>query len=240
MTIRIGINGFGTIGRLVLRGIKETGRTEFQVVAINDLGSVDANARLLRNDSVHARFPSEIKVIDGALDTGDGPITVLNEKDPGALPWRDMGIDIAFECSGKFRSGERTTRHLHAGTARVLISAPSDGADLTVVYGGTHEKLVADQRIVSNGSCTTNGAAPIASVLHDAIGIDSESIVTAHGYTGDQSLVDGLHKDPRHGRAAGISMIPSTTDAAKAVCRVLPDIKGRIDGMAPRMPQWRC
>ena len=236
MTIRIGINGFGRIGRLVLRGIRETGRSDFQLVAVNDLGSAEANAKLLRHDSVHGRFPGEVSTTEGAIDIGDGPIAVLSEKDPGRLPWRDMGIDIAFECSGKFRSRDLAARHLDAGASRVLVSAPSDGADLTVVYGVNHEKLRTEHRIVSNGSCTTNCVAPIAATLHDAIGIHTGSIVTAHGYTGDQNLLDGLHKDPRRGRAAGISMIPSTTGAAKAVGQVLPHLEGRLDGMALRVP----
>lgn len=236
MTTRIGINGFGRIGRLVLRGIKETGRADYKVVAVNDLGLAKSNARLLRHDSVHGHFPGEVKVTDTEIDVGDGPITVLGEKDPVNLPWQELGIDIAFECSGKFRSRDLAARHLEAGARRVLVSAPADGADLTVVYGVNHKQLRAEHRIVSNGSCTTNCAAPIALILHETIGIECGSIVTAHGYTGDQNLIDGLHKDPRRARAAGVSMIPTTTGAATAVGQVLPDLEGRIDGMALRVP----
>ena len=236
MGIRIGINGFGRIGRLVLRGIVETGRDDYEVVAINDLGPTDTNAHLLRHDSVHGRFPGEVKVAEDTIDVGFGPIDVLSETDPAALSWRDLGADVVFECSGKFRRREQAVKHLEAGARRVLVSAPSEGADLTVVYGVNHERLKAADRIVSNASCTTNCAAPIASVLHDAIGIDSGSIVTAHGYTGDQNLVDGLHRDPRRARAAGVSMIPTTTGAAKAVGTVLPELEGRIDGSALRVP----
>lgn len=236
MTIRMGINGFGRIGRLVLRGIIETERAEFEVVAINDLGSAKSNARLLRHDSVHGRFPGEVTATDEEMNVGYGPMKVTSEKDPANLPWKELGVDIAFECSGKFRGRELAARHLEAGARRVLISAPADGADLTVVYGVNHEQLVAQHRIVSNGSCTTNCAAPIALVLQDTIGIESGSIVTAHGYTGDQNLIDGLHKDPRRARAAGVSIIPTTTGAAKAIGQVLPELAGRIDGTALRVP----
>lgn len=236
MSTRIGINGFGRIGRLVLRGIKETGRTDCEVVAINDLGSVEDNAHLLRHDSVHGCFPGEVVVASTSIDIDDSPVAVSGEKDPSELPWRQLGVDLVLECSGKFRSREKAAKHLEAGAQRVLISAPADGADLTVVYGVNHALLKAEHRIVSNGSCTTNCAVPIAQVLHETIGIVSGSIVTAHGYTGDQNLIDGLHRDPRRARAAGVSMIPTTTGAAKAVGQVLPDLEGRIDGMALRIP----
>lgn len=236
MTIRIGINGFGRIGRLVLRGLTESHRNDYTVVAINDLGPLQTNAHLLRHDTVHGQFPGEVKVVDGAIDVGNGPIKVLSETDPGQLPWRDLGVDIAFECSGKFRKREQAAKHLNAGARRVLVSAPAEGADLTVVYGVNHEALKTEHKIVSNASCTTNCAAPVAAVLDQAIGIEYASIVTVHAYTGDQHLVDGLHKDLRRARAAAASMIPTTTGAARAVSEVLPHLKERLDGMALRVP----
>jgi glyceraldehyde 3-phosphate dehydrogenase len=236
MTIRIGINGFGRIGRLVLRGITETRRNDYTVVAINDLGPPQTNAHLLRHDTVHGLFPGEVKVVDGAIDVGNGPIKILSEKDPGRLPWRDLNVDIAFECSGRFRKREQASKHLDAGARRVLVSAPAEGADLTVVYGINHEALKAEHKIVSNASCTTNCAAPVAAVLDQAIGIECGSIITTHAYTGDQHLVDGLHTDLRRARAAAASMIPTTTGAARAVGEVLPHLKGRLDGMAVRVP----
>jgi glyceraldehyde 3-phosphate dehydrogenase len=236
MTTRIGINGFGRIGRLVLRGIKETGRIDYEVAAINDLGPPETNAHLLRHDTVHGRFPGEVRVFDSAIDIGSGLIKVLSEKEPSRLPWRDLGIDIVFECSGRFRKREQLAQHIEAGARRVLVSAPAENADLTVVYGVNHNQLAPAHIVVSNASCTTNCAAPIAHVLHDAIGIENGSIITAHGYTGDQRLVDGLHKDLRRARAAATSMIPTTTGAARAVGKVLPELAGRIDGMALRVP----
>lgn len=236
MTIRIGINGFGRIGRLVLRAIHETGRTDYEVVAINDLGPPETNAHLLRHDTVHGRFPGKVEVDGHTLKVGSRSMAVLSERDPSQLPWRDLGVDIAFECSGKFRKEGQAAKHLDAGAHRVLVSAPADGVDLTVVYGVNHQALGAQHRIVSNASCTTNCVAPLAAVLHDAIGIESASIVTAHGYTGDQNLVDGLHRDLHRARAAAASLVPTTTGAAKAVGAVIPALAGRIDGMALRVP----
>ena len=236
MAVRVAINGFGRIGRLVLRAIAESGRKDIEVVAINDLGSVDANALLLKYDSVHGRFPGNIKTTKSSMDLGRGPIKVLAERDPAKLPWKDLGVDIALECTGLFTAREKAAAHLTAGAKKVLISAPGENSDLTVVYGVNHKELKKSHKIVSNASCTTNCLAPVAQVLHKACGIEQGYMTTIHAYTGDQNTVDTLHKDPRRARAAGVSMIPTSTGAAKAVGLVLPELKGKLDGTSIRVP----
>lgn len=236
MAVRVAINGFGRIGRLVLRAIAESGRKDIDVVAINDLGSVEANAHLLKWDSVHGPFPGKIKVTKSSFDLGRGPIKVLAERDPSKLPWKDLGIDIAFECTGIFTSKEKAGAHLTAGAKRVLISAPADGAEITVVYGVNHKDLKKSHKIVSNGSCTTNCLAPVAQVLNKAVGIERGYMTTIHAYTGDQNTVDTLHSDARRARAAGLSIIPTSTGAAKALGLVLPELKGKLDGTSVRVP----
>jgi len=236
MTVRVAINGFGRIGRLVLRAIAESGRNDIEVVAINDLGPVETNAHLLRFDSVHGRFPHEV-VIDGdMIIAGSQRMKVTAIKDPTQLPHKALGVDIALECTGIFTARDKAALHLAAGAKRVLVSAPADGADLTVVYGVNHDKLTKDHLVVSNASCTTNCLAPVAKVLHDAIGIDHGFMTTIHSYTGDQPTLDTMHKDLYRARAAALSMIPTTTGAAKAVGLVLPELKGRLDGSAIRVP----
>jgi glyceraldehyde 3-phosphate dehydrogenase len=236
MAVRVAINGFGRIGRNILRAIIESGRSDIKVVAINDLGPVETNAHLLRFDSVHGRFPGEVKVDGDSIDAGTGSIKVTAERDPSKLPWADLGVDIALECTGFFTSKEKASAHLTAGAKRVLISAPGDGADLTVVYGVNHDKLSSEHVVVSNASCTTNCLAPVAKVLNDAIGIEQGFMTTIHAYTGDQPTLDTLHKDLYRGRAAAMSMIPTSTGAAKAVGLVLPELKGRLDGVSIRVP----
>jgi len=236
MAVRVAINGFGRIGRLVLRAIAESGRKDIEVVAINDLGSVEANAHLLKWDSVHGPFPGKIKVTKSSFDLGRGPIKVLAERDPSKLPWGEMGVDIAFECTGIFTSKEKAGMHLTAGAKRVLISAPAEGADITVVYGVNHQQLKKSHKIVSNASCTTNCLAPVAAVLNKAVGIEQGYMTTIHAYTGDQNTVDTLHSDARRARAAGLSMIPTSTGAAKAVGLVLPELAGKLDGTSIRVP----
>ena len=236
MTVRVAINGFGRIGRLVLRAIIENSKSDIQVVGINDLGSVQDNAFLLKYDSVHGPFPAPIKVDGNTMDVGQGPIRITSERDPSKLPWKELNVDIAFECTGIFTSGDKARLHLDAGAKKVLISAPGTDIDLTTVYGVNHDKIEAGHRIISNASCTTNCLAPVAKVLHEAIGIEAGFMTTVHAYTGDQSLVDTLHKDPRRARAAAMSMIPSTTGAAKAVGLVLPELKGKLDGTSIRVP----
>ncbi len=236
MSVRVGINGFGRIGRNVLRAIVENGRKDIEIVALNDLGPVETNAHLLRFDSVHGRFPGEVKVEGDTISVGAGPIKVTAIKDPAQLPWKALGIDIAFECTGIFTSKDKAKMHLDAGAKRVLISAPSDGADLTVVYGVNHDKLTKDHKVVSNASCTTNCLAPVAKVLNDAVGIDKGFMTTIHAYTGDQPTLDTMHKDLYRARAAALSMIPTSTGAAKAVGLVLPELAGKLDGVAIRVP----
>src|SRR3978361_340583 len=236
MTVKVAINGFGRIGRNVLRAIIESGRTDIEVVALNDLGPVETNAHLLRFDSVHGRFPGEVTVKGDSISLGNGFIKVTAERDPSKLPWKDLGIDIALECTGIFTSKEKAGTHLTAGAKRVLVSAPADGADLTVVYGVNHDKLTRDHKVVSNASCTTNCLAPVAKVLNDAVGIDKGFMTTIHSYTGDQPTLDTLHKDLYRARAAALSMIPTTTGAAKAVGLVLPELKGKLDGSSIRVP----
>lgn len=236
MTVRVAINGFGRIGRNVLRAIVESGRKDIEVVAINDLGPVETNAHLLRFDSVHGRFPHEVKVSGDTIDVGRGPIKVTAIKNPAELPHKELKVDIAFECTGIFTSKEKASAHLTAGAKRVLVSAPADGADLTVVYGVNHDKLGKDHKVVSNASCTTNCLAPVAKVLNDAIGIEKGFMTTIHAYTGDQPVLDTMHKDLYRGRAAALSMIPTSTGAAKAVGLVLPELNGKLDGVAIRVP----
>jgi glyceraldehyde 3-phosphate dehydrogenase len=231
MTVRVAINGFGRIGRNILRSLVEHGRTDIEVVAINDLGPVETNAHLFRYDSVHGRFAGEVKVDGDTIDVGRGRIKVTAVRDPAELPHRDLGVDIAFECTGIFTSRDKASAHLAAGAKRVLVSAPCDNADKTIVYGVNHNTLTADDLVVSNASCTTNCLAPVAKVLHDLAGIERGYMTTIHAYTGDQATVDTLHKDRRRARAAALSMIPTSTGAAKAVGLVLPgQAGGRDDG----------
>jgi glyceraldehyde 3-phosphate dehydrogenase len=236
MSIRIGINGFGRIGRNVLRAIVESGRNDLVVVGINDLFPIETNAHLLRFDSVHGRFPADVKVSGDTIDCGTGKIKVTAIKNPAELPWKELGVEIALECSGHFNSKEKASAHLTAGAKRVLVSAPADGADLTAVYGVNHDKLAKQHLVVSNASCTTNCLAPVAKVLNDAIGIERGFMTTIHAYTNDQPTLDQGHTDLYRARAAAQSMIPTSTGAAKAVGLVLPELAGRLDGVAIRVP----
>ncbi|MEM7498204.1 MAG: type I glyceraldehyde-3-phosphate dehydrogenase [Pseudomonadota bacterium] len=234
MAVKVAINGFGRIGRNVLRAIVESGRTDVEVVAINDLGPVETNAHLLRYDSVHGRFPATVTVDGDTIDVGRGPIRVTAERDPAALPWGD--VDIALECTGIFTSKDKAALHLKNGSKRVLVSAPASGADKTIVYGVNHQTLTADDMVVSNASCTTNCLGPVAHVLHEKIGIRQGFMTTIHSYTGDQPTLDTMHKDLYRARAAAMSMIPTSTGAAKAVGLVLPELNGKLDGVAIRVP----
>jgi len=234
MTVKVAINGFGRIGRNVLRGIIESGRKDIEVIAINDLGPVETNAHLLRFDSVHGRFPGEVTTGEDWIDAGRGRMRVTALRNPADLPWSD--VDIVMECTGIFTSKEKCQAHLENGSKRVLISAPGENADKTVVYGVNHKTLTRDDVIVSNASCTTNCLSPVAYVLNNAIGIEKGMMTTIHSYTGDQPTLDTMHKDLYRGRAAALSMIPTSTGAAKAVGLVLPDLKGKLDGFAIRVP----
>lgn len=236
MPVRVAINGFGRIGRLVLRSIAEHARNDVQVVAVNDLGSTEANAHLLRYDSVHGRFPGQVRVQGEMMDLGQGPIRVTAVKNPAELPWGELGVDIAMECTGIFTSKDKASAHLAAGAKRVLVSAPADGADKTIVYGVNHQTLTKDDLVVSNGSCTTNCLAPVAKVLNDTVGVTRGYMTTVHSYTNDQPSLDQLHKDLYRARAAAQSMIPTSTGAAKALGLVLPELQGRLDGSAIRVP----
>ena len=236
MAVRVAINGFGRIGRNILRAIIESGRKDIEVVAVNDLGPVETNAHLLRFDSVHGRFPHDVKVEGDTINVGRGKIKVTAERDPSKLPHKDLGVDIALECTGIFTSKDKASAHLTAGAKRVLVSAPADGVDLTVVYGVNHDKLSKDHRVVSNASCTTNCLAPVAQVLYDAVGIEKGFMTTIHAYTGDQPTLDTMHKDLYRARAAAMSMIPTSTGAAKAVGLVLPELNGKLDGVSIRVP----
>ena len=236
MALRVAINGFGRIGRLVLRSIFEYGRRDIEVVSINDLGPVETNAHLLRYDSTHGRFPGRVTVDGDTLDIGLGPIKCTAIRDPAQLPHKDLGVDIALECTGFFTSKDAASAHLKAGAKRVLISAPADGVDRTVVFGVNHEGLSADHVVVSNASCTTNCLAPIAKVLQELCGVERGYMTTIHSYTNDQPSLDQLHKDLYRGRAAALSMIPTSTGAAKAVGLVLPELKGKLDGSSIRVP----
>ena len=234
MTVKVAINGFGRIGRNILRSVVESGRTDIEVVAINDLGPVETNAHLMRYDSVHGRFPGEVKVSGDTIDVGRGPIKVTAERDPKALPWGD--VDVALECTGIFTARDKAAAHLENGSKRVLVSAPASGADRTVVFGVNHETLTKDDAVVSCASCTTNCLAPVAYVLNEAIGIEKGFMTTIHSYTGDQPTLDTMHKDLYRARAAAMSMIPTSTGAAKAVGLVLPTLNGKLDGVAIRVP----
>ena len=236
MTVKVAINGFGRIGRNILRAIVESGRTDIQVVSINDLGPVETNAHLLRYDSVHGKFPAEVKVDGDFIVVNDQRIKVTAIKDPAQLPHKELGVDIALECTGFFTSKEKASAHLTAGAKRVIVSAPADGADLTVVYGVNHDKLTKDHIVISNASCTTNCLAPVAKVLHDAVGIEKGFMTTIHSYTNDQPSLDQMHKDLYRARAAAVSMIPTSTGAAKAVGLVLPELNGKLDGTSIRVP----
>jgi len=234
MTVKVAINGFGRIGRNVLRAIVESGRTDIEVVAINDLGPVETNAHLVRYDSVHGRFPGTVTISGDTIDVGRGPILVTAIRNPAELPWKD--VDVALECTGIFASKEKAAVHLENGSKRVLVSAPASGADKTIVYGVNHSALTADDKVVSNASCTTNCLAPVAYVLDKLVGIEKGFMTTIHSYTGDQPTLDTLHKDLYRGRAAAMSMIPTSTGAAKAVGLVLPGLNGKLDGVAIRVP----
>ncbi|MBR4126556.1 MAG: type I glyceraldehyde-3-phosphate dehydrogenase [Alphaproteobacteria bacterium] len=236
MAVRVAINGFGRIGRLAFRALAESGRTDVDVVAINDLGSPKANAHLLQFDSVHGRFPGEVSATDDSITVNGKTVKVLAEADPTKLPWKEMDIDIVYECTGRFTDADKAKVHLEAGAKRVLVSAPSKGADLTVVYGVNDDKLTAEHKIVSNASCTTNCLSPVAKVIHEKFGIVRGYMTTIHSYTGDQRTVDTLHKDLYRARAAAMSMIPTTTGAAKAVGLVLPELAGKLQGSAIRVP----
>ena len=236
MALRVAINGFGRIGRLVLRSIAEHARRDIEVVAINDLGPVETNAHLLRYDSVHGRFPGTVTSGEDWIDVGMGKIKVTAIRDPAQLPHKELNVDIAFECTGLFTTKEKASAHLTAGAKRVLVSAPCDGADQTIVFKVNDDVLSAADLVVSNGSCTTNCLAPIAKVIHDAVGIERGYMTTIHSYTGDQPTLDTMHKDLYRGRAAALSMIPTSTGAAKALGLVLPALKGKLDGSSIRVP----
>ena len=236
MSVRVSINGFGRIGRNILRAIIESGRDDIKVVGINDLGPVETNAHLLRYDTVHGRFPADVKVSGDNIDVGKGPIKVTSIRDPKDLPWKQLDVDIAMECTGIFASREKASMHLVAGAKRVLVSAPATGADLTVVYGVNHNKLTKDHLVVSNASCTTNCLAPIAMVINQGVGISQGFMTTIHSYTGDQPTLDTMHSDMYRARAAAGNMIPTSTGAAKAVGLVLPELNGKLDGVSMRVP----
>ena len=236
MAINVAINGFGRIGRLVLRGIIESGRKDINVVAINDLGTIEANAHMLQYDSIHGPLKANVKATKNGISINGKVIKVISERDPAALPWAKMNVDVAMECTGLFTSHETASKHIEAGAKRVLVSAPASGADLTVVYGVNHKKLRKSHKVVSNASCTTNCLAPVAQVLDKTCGIARGYMTTVHAFTGDQRTVDTLHSDLRRARAASLSMIPTSTGAAKAVGLVLPELAGKLDGTAVRVP----
>ncbi len=236
MATRVAINGFGRIGRMVLRAAYESGRKDIEVVAINDLADLEMNAFLLQHDTTHGPFPAEVKVVDGALDIGGTKIKSLNERDPSKLPWKDLGIDVALECSGIFTDRDKAALHLQAGAKKVLVSAPAKGADITVVMGVNEDQLEPSHDVISNASCTTNCLAPVAKVMQDSFGIERGYMTTVHAFTGDQRIVDTMHKDKRRARAAAHNIIPTTTGAAKAVGLVMPELVGKLDGTAIRVP----
>lgn len=236
MKVKVAINGFGRIGRNVVRAIFESGRDDIDIVAINDLGPVETNAHLMRYDSVHGRFPHDVTVSGDRIHVGRESFKVLAERDPTKLPWGEMDIDIVMECTGIFNSRDQAAMHIDAGAKRVLVSAPASGADATIVYGVNHDTLTKEHTIVSNASCTTNCLSPVAKVLNDVIGIEKGMMTTIHSYTGDQPTLDTMHKDLYRGRAAAMSMIPTSTGAAKAVGLVLPELNGKLDGFAMRVP----
>jgi glyceraldehyde 3-phosphate dehydrogenase len=236
MAVRVAINGFGRIGRLVFRAAMEHPSREIEIVGVNDLGPVETNAHLLRYDSVHGRYPHEVTTGEDWLDAGRGKVRVTAERDPAKLPWRELNVDVALECTGIFTKREAAAKHLEAGAKRVIVSAPADGVDMTVVKGVNDEELRPEHKVISNASCTTNCLAPVAYVLHSGIGIERGYMTTIHAYTGDQSLQDTLHGDLRRARAANLSLIPTSTGAARAVGLVLPELKGKLDGTAIRVP----
>ena len=236
MSVRVAINGFGRIGRNILRAIVESARDDIIVVGINDLGPVETNAHLLRYDSVHGKFPADVKVSGNDLDVGQGPIKVTSIRDPKNLPWKELDVDIAMECTGIFASREKASMHLDAGAKRVLVSAPASGVDLTVVYGVNHQKISKDHLVISNASCTTNCLAPVAMALNNGVGINQGFMTTIHSYTGDQPTLDTMHSDLYRSRAAAGNMIPTSTGAAKAVGLVLPELNGKLDGVSVRVP----
>jgi glyceraldehyde 3-phosphate dehydrogenase len=236
MTVRVAINGFGRIGRLVMRAALEHPEKQLEIVGINDLGPVATNAHLLKYDSVHGRLAGEVTSGDNWIDAGRGKIRVTAERDPAKLPWRELGVDVALECTGIFTKREAAAKHLEAGAKKVIVSAPTDGADFTIVMGVNHDGLKPEHRVISNGSCTTNCLAPVAYVLHQGVGIERGFMTTIHAYTGDQSLQDTLHGDLRRARAANLSMIPTSTGAARAIGLVMPTLKGKLDGTAIRVP----
>ena len=236
MSVNVAINGFGRIGRLVLRALYESNRDDLKVVAINDLGSVEANAHLLKWDSNHGPFPGDIIVKGDTIDLGKGPIKVTSERDPAQLPHKALNVDIVLECTGIFTDREKAAMHLKAGAKRVVISAPANGADLTVVYGVNHDKITSEHTVISNASCTTNCLAPVAFVLNNAIGIQSGYMTTIHAFTSDQPTLDTYHGDLHRARSAATSMIPTSTGAAKAVGLVMPELLGKLDGTAIRVP----
>jgi glyceraldehyde 3-phosphate dehydrogenase len=236
MAVKVAINGFGRIGRLVARAILERTDHDLELVAINDLGDAKSNALLFKRDSVHGNFPGEVSVDGDYLIVNGKRIKVTAERDPANLPHKDLGVVIALECTGIFADKAKASAHLTAGAKRVVISAPATGVDKTVVFGVNHETLTADDIVISNASCTTNCLAPLAKVLHDAVGIESGFMTTIHSYTNDQNTLDQIHKDMRRARAAALSMIPTTTGAARAVGEVLPELKGKLDGSSVRVP----
>ena len=236
MSVRVAINGFGRIGRNILRAIVESARDDIIVVGINDLGPVETNAHLLKYDSVHGKFPADVKVSGNDLDVGQGSIKVTSIRDPKDLPWKELDVDIAMECTGIFTSREKASMHLDAGAKRVLVSAPASGVDLTVVYGVNHQKISKDHLVISNASCTTNCLAPIAMALNNGVGINQGFMTTIHSYTGDQPTLDTMHSDLYRSRAAAGNMIPTSTGAAKAVGLVLPELNGKLDGVSVRVP----
>jgi glyceraldehyde 3-phosphate dehydrogenase len=236
MAIKVAINGFGRIGRLIFRAAMEHANKELEIVGVNDLGPVETNAHLLRYDSIHGRFAGEVTTGENWLDVGRGKVRVTAERDPAKLPWKELGVDVALECTALFTKRELAAKHLESGARKVIISAPADGADFTVVMGVNHDELSATHEVISNASCTTNCLAPVAYVLHQGIGIERGYMTTIHSYTGDQSLQDTLHSDLRRARAAALSLIPTSTGAARAVGLVLPALKGKLDGTAIRVP----
>ncbi len=236
MTVRVAINGFGRIGRMLLRAAYESGRQDIEFVAINDLADLETNAFLLKHDSAHGPFPGSVQVRGGGLDLGRGPIKCVNEPDPAKLPWKDLGVDVALECSGRFTSRDDAARHLQAGAKKVLVSAPAKGADITIVMGVNDDRLEPRHEVISNASCTTNCLAPVVKVMHETLGVERGYMTTVHAFTGDQRLVDTMHKDPRRARAAAHNIIPTTTGAAKAVALVMPELEGKLDGTAIRVP----
>ena len=236
MSVRVAINGFGRIGRNILRAIVESARDDIIVVGVNDLGPVETNAHLLRYDSVHGKFPADVNIRDNNLDVGQGPIKVTSIRDPKELPWKELDVDVAMECTGIFTSREKASMHLDAGAKRVLVSAPASGVDLTVVYGVNHQKISKDHLVISNASCTTNCLAPVAMALNNGVGINQGFMTTIHSYTGDQPTLDTMHSDLYRSRAAAGNMIPTSTGAAKAVGLVLPELNGKLDGVSVRVP----